>query len=212
MLIQGFVSEVEDGLTPIASITVELSPSSLLLLVCLIEAESTAGEKFTWAKGQSKATQQREYLSGVLGAKVSLSKSLSSLNKFFKKLNSGKVSSTSFLVMASDNGGFIRHEDVVINDDEIVLPREPNDVFLWCRESSGFPEDFPAELRAFAEQIGFTWEMVEKCRLQRYNEEERGVIGGQWFPSRNSLLDLTVSRHLARPVMLYNQLPQNGLV
>ena len=114
--------------------------------------------------------------------------------------------------MSFEQRDIIRHEDVVINDDQIVLPSESKTVPKRCHESWGISGELPEEMHAFVEEMGITCEDIEFCKFQEYNEEERGVIGGQCFLSRDSLIDLTVSRKLARRVTLYNQLPRDSLV
>ena len=95
--------------------------------------------------------------------------------------------------MASDHIESVNHEDIVINDDEIVLPSEPVNVVLRCRESWGVWEDIPEEVRVCIEEMGITWEDFEYSEFQNYDTRERGSINSLCSPSKSSSSDLTLS-------------------
>lgn len=106
--------------------------------------------------------------------------------------------------MSFEQGDLVRHEDVVINDEEFVLPIDATITPLRSCESPEDSAEIPEDVQAFINEMRLTCGDLELCEFQVYNEEERGWVGGQDCLFNESMVYLTVSRQLTRRITLHN--------
>ena len=109
--------------------------------------------------------------------------------------------------MLPEEDKLIKQEDIIIDDDEIVLPPEPKAIPVRCRESWGNQEGIPDDLCTFMEEMGIPRQDTEFCEFQEYDEESRGVIRGQQYLGFGWVERLTMPRQHARRQTLHHQLP-----